>query len=99
MMKQAIPLMKQAFLASLLVLGAATVALADEMVNINTATVEQLADSLSGVGESKARAIVEYREMHGAFEHIDELVNVRGIGLATVDQNRDRIELDQNSDG
>ncbi|MGY6588372.1 MAG: ComEA family DNA-binding protein [Wenzhouxiangella sp.] len=62
-------------------------------VDINTATAEQLADALHNVGMAKAEAIVAYREEHGPFEHIDELVNVRGIGLATVDRNRDRIEI------
>lgn len=63
-------------------------------VDINTASVEQLAEGLNGVGEAKAEAIVAYRESNGPFEHIDELVNVRGIGLATVDRNRDRINLE-----
>lgn len=65
----------------------------DMRVDINTATAEQLADALTGIGESKSKAIVAYREQNGDFEHIDELVNVRGIGLRTVDRNRDRIEL------
>jgi competence protein ComEA len=62
-------------------------------VDLNTATVEQLAETLHGVGEAKAEAIVAYREQNGGFEHIDELVNVRGIGLRTVDRNRDRIQI------
>ncbi len=62
-------------------------------VDINTATAEQLADALHNVGIAKAEAIVAYREENGPFEHIDELVNVRGIGLATVDRNRERIQL------
>lgn len=62
-------------------------------VDINTASAEQLAEALHNVGTAKAEAIVAYREENGPFEHIDELVNVRGIGLATVDRNRDRIEL------
>ncbi len=90
-------MIKQLLLAMILVFGATTLVMAEEPVDINTATVEQLAETLNGVGESKARAIVEYREAHGAFEHIDELVNVRGIGLATVDKNRDLIELGSTS--
>mgnify|MGYP001104852876 CR=1 FL=1 len=65
----------------------------DSTVNVNTATAEQLADVLVGIGPSKAAAIVTYRDAHGGFEHIDELINVRGIGMRTVDQNRDRITL------
>jgi competence protein ComEA len=68
--------------------------LAEEMsVDINTASAEELAEVLQGVGMARAEAIVAYREEHGKFQYIDELVNVRGIGLRTVDQNRDRIEL------
>lgn len=87
-------MIKHILLALILALGISNAVLADEVVDINTATVEQLADALNGVGESKARAIVEYRESNGPFEHIDELVNVRGIGIATVDRNRDRIRLE-----
>jgi competence protein ComEA len=57
-------------------------------VNINTASAEEIAESLKGIGPSKARLIVEYRDEHGAFTHVDELVNVKGIGLSTVDRNR-----------
>lgn len=66
---------------------------AAEAVNINTATAEQLAESLKGVGLAKAEAIVKYRDANGGFKHIDELVNVKGIGLRTVDMNRDYIQL------
>lgn len=62
-------------------------------VDLNTATAEQLAEALNGVGQARAEAIVAYREENGPFQHIDELVNVRGIGLATVDRNRDRIKV------
>lgn len=64
------------------------------VVDVNTATAEQLADALVGIGPSKAEAIVTYRDAYGQFEHIDELINVRGIGMRTVDRNRDRITLD-----
>jgi len=64
-------------------------------VDLNTASAEQLAEALVGVGPAKAAAIVAYREANGEFEHIDELVNVRGIGLSTVDRNRDRIQLEE----
>ena len=67
-------------------------------VDINTASVEQLAEALTGVGPAKAEAIVAYREENGGFEHIDELVNVRGIGLRTVDRNRDNITLESQRD-
>lgn len=69
-------------------------ALAQAPVDINTASAEEIAEALNGVGTSKAEAIVQYRDEHGAFRHADELVNVRGIGLATVEKNRDYIVID-----
>ena len=69
----------------------ATLVAAAEPVDINQASAEQLADNLLGVGQSKAEAIVRYREENGPFQHPDELVNVRGIGISTVDKNRDMI--------
>ena len=50
----------------------------DGLVNINTADVEELC-SLPGVGESRAKAIIQYREDHGAFGTIEEIQNVSGI--------------------
>ena len=63
-------------------------------VNVNSAGVEEIAEALKGVGMSKAEAIVNYRNEHGEFKHIDELVNVKGIGIRTVDINREYILLD-----
>jgi competence protein ComEA len=60
-------------------------------VNVNTASAEEISESLKGIGLSKAQLIVEYREANGSFRHVDELVNVKGVGLKTVDQNRDLI--------
>jgi competence protein ComEA len=66
---------------------------ASEAVNVNKASAEEIADSLKGVGISKAEAIVAYREANGSFVHVDELVNVKGIGIRTIDQNRGMILL------
>lgn len=55
-------------------------------ININTASMAELM-SIKGIGEAKARAIVEHREKHGPFKTVDELKNVSGIGdklLATL---------------
>lgn len=49
-------------------------------ININTATVEELSENLSGIGESIAKRIVEYREHNGEFTNIEDLKNVSGIG-------------------
>lgn len=67
---------------------------AAEPVDINSADAERLAEHLDNVGPVKAERIVEYREEHGAFESVDELVSVRGIGLATLEDNRDAITVD-----
>lgn len=50
-----------------------------ELININTATLSEL-QSLTGIGESKAKAIIKYREENGNFKTIDDLLNVDGIG-------------------
>ena len=67
---------------------------AAQPVNVNTASAEEISENLKGIGPSKARRIVEYREVHGAFTHPDELVNVKGVGIKTVDDNRGLILLD-----
>ena len=67
---------------------------AAQPVNVNTASAEEIAESLKGVGLSKAEAIVSYRTDNGEFKHVDELVNVKGIGIRTVDINREFILLD-----
>lgn len=84
----------KAFLALILAAAFSIVSWAADVLNINTASAEQIAAALKGVGMSKAEAIVEYREANGAFQHIDELVNVKGIGVRTVDLNRGVIRLD-----
>ena len=53
-------------------------------VDLNRATVEQL-DALPGVGPSTAAAIVSYRDQHGPFGSVDDLLQVRGIGPAKLD--------------
>lgn len=67
---------------------------AGEPVNVNSANAEEIAENLKGIGLSKAQGIVDYREENGRFLHIDELVNVKGIGIRTIDQNRGMILLD-----
>ena len=70
-------------------------AAAAEKVDINTADEAALAAALKGVGLRTAAARIEYRDQHGGFRTIDELANVRGIGLNTVDQNIERLTLSQ----
>lgn len=62
-------------------------------VDINTASAEQLAAALSGVGQVRAEAIVQYREEHGPFTSVEQLLQVQGIGEATLEKNRDQLLL------
>ena len=62
-------------------------------VNINTASVEELA-TLNKVGEKYAQRIVEYRETNGLFEKAEDIVNVKGIGPKIWEANKDRIVLE-----
>ena len=57
-------------------------------VNVNTADAKTISESLQGVGLSKARAIVEYRQKHGPFGSPDDLSLVKGIGERTLELNR-----------
>ncbi|MDP6652073.1 MAG: helix-hairpin-helix domain-containing protein, partial [Gammaproteobacteria bacterium] len=52
--------------------------------------------SLEGIDMVKAREIVSYREMFGRFRSVDELIEVQGIGEATVEKNRHRIVIVNN---
>ncbi len=64
-----------------------------ETININTATAEQIATAMTGVGDSKAEAIVKYRSTHGKFKSIQDLENIAGIGEKTIEKNKDKISL------
>lgn len=62
-------------------------------VNINNANEEELEKLLLGIGPDKAASIIEYRDANGPFLTADDLSKVRGVGPATVEKNRERIEL------
>lgn len=62
-------------------------------VNINSAPVDELAEALLGVGINKAQAIVEYRDQNGPFTDKNQLLNVKGIGEATLRKNSSVIML------
>jgi len=61
---------------------------AAERVNVNTADAETLM-SIQGIGEKRAEAILDYRKENGPFSSVEELMNVEGVGQATLDNNRD----------
>ncbi|MCH8099933.1 MAG: helix-hairpin-helix domain-containing protein [Proteobacteria bacterium] len=62
-------------------------------VNVNTADAQTISEELSGIGLTKANAIVDYRKKHGPFKNADELSLVKGIGERTVDRNRADIRV------
>jgi competence protein ComEA len=84
---------KTLFSTVALSLALAGSALAAEKVNINTADAATLDRVLVNVGPSKAQAIVAYRKQNGAFRSAEQLAQVQGIGLKTVEKNRDLIML------
>ncbi|MBE8596333.1 ComEA family DNA-binding protein [Xenorhabdus sp. BG5] len=61
------------------------------VVNINTASTEELAKELNGIGAKKAQAIIEYREKYGPFTAIEQLQEVQGIGPIFIEKNRDKL--------
>lgn len=62
------------------------------LININTATLDELMQ-LDGIGEVKGRAIIAYREEHGSFASVSELLNVKGIGEKTLEKLRDNVTV------
>ena len=79
--------------AALLAAMGALPGYASEAIDINTATAEQLAAAITGVGLKKAEAIVEYRTQNGPFRSVEDLSNVSGIGEATVARSRERLSV------
>jgi len=65
-----------------------TVTVYAEPVNINKADAKTLAKSISGIGPSKAEAIVAYRHKHGPFKSVHELTKVKGIGEKLIIKNQ-----------
>ena len=78
--------MKRILIGALCAIGLLSAA-----VDINNASVEQLT-ALNGIGEAKAKAIVEYRKQH-CFKKVEELTAVKGIGEATVEKNKKEITV------
>ena len=68
-----------------------TSAFAADKVNINTADAAAIDEVLLNIGPAKAEAIVAYRKANGGFKSVEQLALVNGVGLKTVEKNRDRI--------
>lgn len=61
-------------------------------VDINSASAEELAESMNGVGIKKAQAIVRHRQEFGPFKSLEQLLDVPGIGASLLERNRSRIK-------
>ena len=68
-------------------------AIEDGKININVADKSQLMN-LSGIGESRAEAIIAYREMNGAFTCVDDIKKVEGIKEGIFEKIKDKIKVE-----
>ncbi len=64
-------------------------------IDLNTADALTLQRELKGIGRAKAEAIVAYREANGPFASVDELLEIKGIGNALLERNRDKLVVTQ----
>ena len=64
-------------------------------VDINKADADTIAAELTGIGATKAEAIVAYREANGPFKQVEDIVNVKGIGEKTLEKNRENMMIEK----
>ncbi|HUE97706.1 MAG TPA: ComEA family DNA-binding protein [Anaerolineales bacterium] len=72
--------------------GPTVIAVTTELVNINTASADEL-DSLPSIGPTLAQRIIEYREQNGPFINIEDIINVPGIGPGNYERFKDQITV------
>lgn len=82
----------QSIILAVVMLFAAVHLWAGEVINLNTATIDQL-QTLPGIGPGRAEAIVHYREQHGGFAKVEELDQVPGIGPSLINRLHDRVTV------
>ncbi|HGM5582900.1 TPA: ComEA family DNA-binding protein [Pseudomonas putida] len=63
-------------------------------LDLNKADAQGLEAGLSGIGKAKAEAIVAYRQANGPFTSVDELLEIKGIGNALLERNRDKLKVE-----
>ena len=66
-------------------------------VDVNTAGLDEL-QRLTGIGPALAQRIIDYREEHGPFQSVEDLLEVKGIGEATLEKFREDVTLDGAAD-
>jgi competence protein ComEA len=69
-------------------------AIIEEAININIATAEEL-NQLKGIGETLAQRVIEYREQHGPFEKIEDILKVKGLGEKFLEENKGLITVEE----
>ena len=74
--------------------GPVTAAYASDAVNINTASIEVLAEELVGVGPELAKRIVDFSERYGGFKSLEALGYVRGTGPSLLTKNEEKIVIE-----
>ena len=74
--------------------GPVTAAYASDAVNINTASIEVLAEELVGVGPELAKRIVDFSERYGGFKSLEALGFVRGIGPSLLTKNHGKMVIE-----
>lgn len=84
-------LRKLLFALSLVLMSAVVLA---KPLNINTATESEIAKTMYGVGPSRAKAIIKFRDENGEFKTLDQVTQVRGVSTAILEKNRDKIAVD-----
>lgn len=87
-LNKTLPSLFKVFFVLVSLLCFSNVSMAAKPLDVNLATAEQLAAVMVGVGQKKAQAIIEYRETNGAFNALDELIFVKGIGPSLLKKNR-----------
>ena len=80
--------------AFIIAYGSVAAVYAADTVNVNTASIETLSDTLVGVGPKLAKRIVEFRERHGDFKSIEAIGDVAGIGPSLLSKNKEKIVLE-----
>ena len=83
-------------LASVTAYGASPDGVHRQVINVNTASVSEL-ESLPGIGEVRARAIIAERKQQGGFRSLDQLAAVKGIGSKLLERIRSQVTLGEGS--